>query len=285
MEDVLLGVADVLVMAALRLRGAVMEPGKSSASVHLESIGRHVPRWEVRTPLCGVAGTVSGVPSLVVGRLPFDKAEAGLGGGPIESPLLKKLDLRRPFPPAGEVGNCDRLSIVRSDRDGRDFLTAGAGSSESASGAYCGSVSWKPARELALEDALEAERKASKSPSTSSWYTSLEGLAGCTLALVCRDGGRPVGFLNTEALATEFRSARLGMVRLADSTDVLFEAVLADAGGTTDSRARDVLDGFFCSDGGGWLLREAEDSEGFFCSGGWLARETEESEGFFCSAG
>jgi hypothetical protein len=253
--------------------------------VQLNLLISNVPRWEASVPLCGVLGTANGVPSLVVGRLPFDKAEAGLGGGPIESPLLKKLDLRRPLPPAGEVGNCDRLSTVRSDREGRDFLTAGAGSSASASSACCGSVSWKPARELALEDALEAERNASRSPKTSSWCVSLEGFAGCTLALVCRDGGRPVGFLNTEASAREFRPARLGMERLVESTGVLFELALADDGGTIDGRARDALDAFFCSDGGGWLMRETEDSEGFFCNGGWLARETEESEGFFCSAG
>lgn len=128
MDNLLLGVPDVPVMDALTLRGAVMEP-----------------RWERRGPLCGVAGAACGVPSLVVGRLPLDNAEAGLGGGPIDSPLLKKLGLRRPLPPAGEEGNCARLSMVRSDKDGRDFLTtgagAGAGASSSRSSACCDSAS------------------------------------------------------------------------------------------------------------------------------------------------
>lgn len=268
MDDLLLGVPDMTVMDALTLRGAVIEPRMSLASVRSRSILSNVPRWEGRAPLCGVAGTARGVPSLVVGRLPLDDAEAGLGGGPIESLLVKKLDLRRPLLPAGEEGNCDRLSTVRSDKDGRDFLTAGPGASSSMSSAYCGSLSWKSARELALEDALEAERNASKSPSTSSLCASLDGFAGCTLGLLCRDGGRPVGFLTTKGSAAVFRPARLGMERLVESTDTLFELALADAGGTIDDRARDVLEGFFCSDGGGWLIRETEDNEGFFCSGG-----------------
>lgn len=78
----------------------------------------------------GVAGTGWKVPSLVVGLLPLlDMAEAGRNGGGILLSALKKLDLRLPFPPAGEDGSCERLSIVRSERDGRDFLlVAGSGS-------------------------------------------------------------------------------------------------------------------------------------------------------------
>jgi hypothetical protein len=37
---------------------------------------------------------------------------------------------------------------------------------------------------------------------------------------------------------------------LEESTEVLFELVFA-AGGTIDDRAREVLEDFFCSDGGG----------------------------------
>ena len=73
----------------------------------------------------------------------------------------------------------------------------------------------------------------------------------CELDLACRDGGRPVGLLNTASPATEARCcARLGIDRLEESTEVLFELVFA-AGGTIDDRARDVLEDFFCSDGGG----------------------------------
>ena len=85
----------------------------------------------------GVVGASRGVPSLVVGLLPFDKAEAGLGGGPIESPLLKKLGLLRVLPAAGEEGSCDKLSIVLSDRDGRDFLTPDGGISPSSFPSTC----------------------------------------------------------------------------------------------------------------------------------------------------
>jgi hypothetical protein len=79
--------------------------------------------------LLGVTGVVRGGPSLVVGLLPFDKAELGLAGGPIESPALKKLDLRRVFPAFGEDGSCARLSTVLSDKDGRDFRTPVCGAS------------------------------------------------------------------------------------------------------------------------------------------------------------
>ena len=65
------------------------------------------------------------MPSLVVGLLPLlDIAEAGRSGGGMLLSALKKLDLRLPFPAAGEEGSCERLSIVRSEREGRDFLVA-----------------------------------------------------------------------------------------------------------------------------------------------------------------
>lgn len=267
MEDLLLGVADVPAVAALKLRGAVIEP-KLSISTAAERLISNIPFWEVKVPLCGVAGAARGVPSLVVGRLPFDNAEAGRAGGPIDSPLLKKLDLLRPLLPAGDEGSWDRLSIVRSDREGRDCPTAGLWASTSFSNAYSDSFPLNPARELAREDALEADRNASKSPSTSVSFVPVEGFGGCELVRDCRDGGRPIGFLKTEASATEFLAARLGMERLVDSTDVLFELVFTDAGGTMDDRARDVREGLFCSDGGGWGACEMEDSEDLLCSGG-----------------
>ena len=41
----------------------------------------------------GVVGVACVVPSLVVGLLPFDKAEPGLGGGSMEPSASKKLDV------------------------------------------------------------------------------------------------------------------------------------------------------------------------------------------------
>ena len=67
----------------------------------------HIPVCEVTVVLLGVAGMARGVPSLVFGRLLLDKADAGLSGGPIDSPLLMKLDLWRVFPVGGEEGSCD----------------------------------------------------------------------------------------------------------------------------------------------------------------------------------
>jgi hypothetical protein len=77
----------------------------------------------------GVAGMGWKVPSLVVGLLPLlDMAEAGRSGGGILLSALKKLDLRLPFPPAGDDGSSDKLSIVLSESDGRDFFLVAAGS-------------------------------------------------------------------------------------------------------------------------------------------------------------
>ena len=81
----------------------------------------------------GVAGVACGVPSLVVGRRLPPNAEAGRIGGGIELSALKKLDLRLDLP-AGDDGSWDKLSMVRSDSDGRDFLAIGAGGATSSTG-------------------------------------------------------------------------------------------------------------------------------------------------------
>lgn len=118
-EGVLLGVATGVVTLALMLLlpGAVME-----------SLPDAVPN------LLGVAGIGWNVPSLVLGLLPLlDIAEAGRSGGGMLLSALKKLDLRRAFPPAGDDGSWDKLSMVLSESDGRDFFLAvacwGSGSS------------------------------------------------------------------------------------------------------------------------------------------------------------
>jgi hypothetical protein len=160
-DDALLGVVPVILgrlVLMLRFPGAVIEP----------LCGRPPGRR-------GVVGVGWGVPSLVVGRLLFPRAEPGRGGGGIELSAVKKLDLLLPLP-AGEAGSCDRLSIVRSESDGRDFLLGGSTGSWSLSRAVSPSCSWKPAR----DDAREADRKPSKSPSTSSLGLSFRTVdAGC----------------------------------------------------------------------------------------------------------
>ena len=63
----------------------------------------------------------------------LDMAEAGRSGGGILLSALKKLDLRLPLPAAGDDGRLAKLSMVRSDSDGRDFfLTAFSGSGSGA---------------------------------------------------------------------------------------------------------------------------------------------------------
>jgi hypothetical protein len=106
---------------------------------------------------------VMGVPSLVVGR---PEADVGRAGGGIEVSPLKKVDCRLGLLPAGDDCTRDRLSMVRSARDGRALLSAGLATSSlgavSFSRVYSGSPSRKPARE---ED---AERNAFNSPNSSS---------------------------------------------------------------------------------------------------------------------
>jgi len=50
---------------------------------------------------------------------------------------------------------------------------------------------------------------------------------------------------------------------LEDIAEALLEVVFVDATEALIGRERDVREGFFCSDGGGWLGRESDESEGF----------------------
>ena len=118
-ETVLLGVvAGVATFAlTLLLPGAVMD-----------SLPEDAPN------LLGVTGDARIAPSLVVGLLLFDIADAGRSGGGMLFSALKKLDLLLGFPGAGDDGSWDRLSMVRSESDGRDFFAlvfSGSGSSTS----------------------------------------------------------------------------------------------------------------------------------------------------------
>lgn len=123
-DEILLGVTGVAATAlTLLLPGTVMDSrGKGARG------------------LLGVAGRQLDVPSLDVGLLLlllFDMADAGRGGGGMLLSWLKKLDLRCfPFPPTGEEGSCERLSMVLSESDGRGFLLVA--SPGSASGTYSG---------------------------------------------------------------------------------------------------------------------------------------------------
>lgn len=211
-EEILLGVVAGVETTALTL----LLPG-----TFMDSREEEVPG------LLGVVGMRVMVPSLVVGLLPLlwlDMAEAGRRGGPMELSWLKKLDLRRlVLPFAGEEGRCDRLSMVRSESEGRDFLVGGS------SGTYSGEeeLSWKPARESArepaCEEAPEADRKPSRRPRTSSLVVVVvlgvrrgcDGVgvwpggffkAGPGAVEPWRGGGRPL----TRRPADGTREARLG---------------------------------------------------------------------------
>lgn len=271
-EVVLLGVATGVPTLALMLRlpGAVMES-----------------LLDARPNLCGVAGRTLVVPSLVVGLLldllELDMAEAGRSGGGMLLSALKKLDLRLPLPPAGDDGTCDKLSMVLSESDGRLFLVA-ALASGSVSRANSGSTSlpWCPARELAREEALEAERKPSKPPNASSSLLVLGDGLGCSGALVWPEGTRATGFLKTGALGVGSRGwPMLGMPlsrREAEARDVRLEwagagaGVEAAAGGTRDS-----LDVFFCRADTGWGCEglDIDEMEGFLRS--WSVEAGERS--------
>ena len=102
--------------------------------------------------------------------LVLDMADAGRGGGGMLLSALKKLGRRLAFPTAGEDGSCDRLSMVLSDSDGRDFFLGDFSGSVALSSINSDSesLSRKPALELACDEALEADLNPSRLPSASS---------------------------------------------------------------------------------------------------------------------
>jgi hypothetical protein len=190
-EESLLGVAagvGTFALALLPLPGAVIDSLFEGAA----------------PSLFGVAGSGCGAPSLVDGLLLFDMAEAGRSGGGMLLSAVKKLDLRLPFPPAGDEGSCDRLSMVRSERDGRLFFFS-VFSTFSGSGSLCtaysglASLSRNPALELALEEALEADLKPSRLPNVSSSLPAFDEEGGREGGFAWREGGRAKGLLKTGA--------------------------------------------------------------------------------------
>ena len=152
-------------------------------------------------------GGFAKVPSLVPGLLLMLLArlmlDVGRGGGPMGLSTEKKLDRRRSF---GVDGTPFRLSIVRSDSDGRElFLALGVSNSGSKTGSYCSS-----GEALSLKPCWEAERKLSKEPSWSwfssssvAYFRSAEG-GGGLLSLEAGLGGAARGFGGILEVATGF---------------------------------------------------------------------------------
>ena len=147
-----------------------------------------------------VPSLVSGLLLMLLARLMLDD---GRGGGPIGLSTEKKLDRRRSF---GVEGTACRLSIVRSDSDGRElFLAFGVSTSGSKTGSYCSSgeaSSLKPCR--------EAERKPSNEPSWSIFSSSsvacLRGteVGGGLLSLEAGLGGAARGLGGIDEVAAGF---------------------------------------------------------------------------------
>jgi hypothetical protein len=265
-ENILLGVAAGVMTFALTLLlpGAVMD-----------SLPDVIPN------LLGVAGAWK-VPSLVVGLLLLlDMAEAGRNGGGILLSAPKKLDLRLPLACAGDDGSEARLSMVRSESDGRDFFLracSGSGSFRATccgSGSGSGSVSRNPALDPALEDALDADLKPSRLPNASSSFVfDLTGGGGFE---AWRDGGRAKGRLKTgsaedaAAFGPKLRMPLTRLVEEAKDARLGPEATGAAVGGAF-GRMRDALDVFFWRLGCG-LGRGNDGTDGFLRSGsvgaGW----------------
>jgi hypothetical protein len=240
----------------------------------------------------GVAGDTSGAPSLVDGLLLFDMAEAGRSGGGMLLSALKKLDLRLPFPPAGDEGSCDRLSTVLSKSDGRLFFfpvfspCSGSGSGPSER-EYSGlaSLSRKPALELALEDALEADRKPSRLPNVSSYLPAFDEDVGRDGNFAWREGGRAKGRLKTgasfvleEVVVYEVRGwPKLGIPltrREEGAKDVRREIKVAGVAVEAVGAVGAV----------GWVLEGTSEAlDVFFCSVEFVGRDIDEREGFFRS--
>jgi hypothetical protein len=198
------------------------------------------------------------VPSLVPGRLLlFPIADPGLAGGGIGLSGEKKLDLLRPFC-LGDAGICAKLSIVRSDRDGRDFLDAGRSTSPSSAWkVVAGSGSLKPCLEEALEEHREDDRNPSSEPSPSFSCVPLFVVGRVALfSRFCRDGGLPTGFLNTPSSVVGFFAAGAGVDLFVFNCDEgrEFDWVFSV---DREGRASTVADGFF--------LRVSEDCAGLSC--------------------
>jgi hypothetical protein len=232
----------------------------------------------------GVAGDTSGAPSLVDGLLLFDIAEAGRSGGGMLLSALKKLDLRLPFPPAGDEGSCDRLSTVLSESDWRLFffpvfsLFSGSGSSGST---YSGLAvsSRNPALELALEDALEADLKPSRLPNISSSLPAFDEDVGRDGSLAWREGGRAKGLLNTGA-SFVFEEVVVEEVR---GWPKLGIPLTRREEGTKDVRREFRVAGV-AVEAVGWVLKGTSDAlDVFFCSVEFVGRDIDEREGFFRS--
>jgi hypothetical protein len=242
--------------------------------------------------LFGVAGIVRAGPSLVVGLLPFDMAEDGRGGGGgggmLLSPL-KKLDLRLPLLGAGEGGSIDRVSIVLSESDGLRFFDpvasdSGPGSSWST---YSDSASFSrnPALELALEDALDAERKPFRLPKASSSlgipFDEDDGREG---AFAWREGGRAKGRLKTDAsLAVEVEVAEEAEFRVGPKLGMPLtrreeEEEAADGRRAAPGAAFGAVDVV-----GGALGRASESLDVFFCSVEFVGRDIDCRDGFLRS--
>jgi len=112
----------------------------------------------------GFAKLPSLVPGLLLMLLARLMLDDGRGGGPMGLSTEKKLDRRRSL---GVEGTPWRLSIVRSDSDGRELLLAfGVSTSGSKTGSYCSS-----GEASSLKPCLEADRKPSNEPSWS-WFSS-----------------------------------------------------------------------------------------------------------------
>lgn len=221
----------------------------------------------------GVTGDAAyAIPSLVFGLLLFDIADAGRSGGGMLLSALKKLDLRLPFPGAGDDGNCDRLSMVRSESDGRDFFVetflGSASSSRTCSGS--GSFSRKPALELALEEALEADLNPSRLPNVSSSLLVFDVDVGGGGPFVWRDGGRANGLLKTGAsfVEVEIRGWPMLGIPLVRRVEEVRDArpELGFTGAVVEGvleRTSDALDVFFCNVDVWGPGRDIDDMEGF----------------------
>jgi hypothetical protein len=153
----------------------------------------------------GENGRITGMSlSLEPGCRLWPSDDVGLEWGAIGLSGLKKLDFRRSL--AGEAGIWARLSIVRSDSDGRECLCnlGGIGSSPEEK-ALWSSPWWKVCR----EELLDAVRKlSSEANSSSAVLLPLEPEVWRDLICVVRASGRPTGFLKTASWLRDVDAVR-----------------------------------------------------------------------------